>query len=197
MKSVEVVCRGITALLIHRFGEAAETSGKTTKVMVSNYDPREEATKAAYINPEDKTFYLSAASIPGTMAGAGASHKMKGSRKSMRFVVPSAVLMMSDTITILDLDLKPHTNFEVDSRPVTIPATKGRVMRHRPRWNKWKIKFVFQIDDTLMSLDSAQQLLTEAGQSIGIGDFRPAKFGPFGRFAIESWKVLEDKGLIE
>jgi len=197
MKSVEVVCRGITALLIHRFGEAAETSGKTSKIMVSNYDPREEATKAAYINPEDKTFYLSAASIPGTMAGAGASHKMKGSRKSMRFIVPSAVLMMSDTITILDHDLKPHVDFEVDSRPVTIPATKGRVMRHRPRWNKWKIKFVFQIDDTLMSLDSAQQLLTEAGQSIGIGDFRPAKFGPFGRFLVESWKILEDKTLIE
>jgi hypothetical protein len=34
----------------------------------------------------------------------------------------------------------------------------------------------------------AQQLLTEAGQSIGIGDFRPEKRGPFGTFRVIKFK---------
>ena len=33
----------------------------------------------------------------------------------------------------------------------------------------------------------------EAGQSIGIGDFRPEKHGPFGTFRIESIKEASDE----
>jgi hypothetical protein len=85
--------------------------------------------------------------------------------------------------------LKPYTDFEVDARPVTIPATKGRIMRYRPRWDAWKMRFGLEIDEDMLALDDAQMLLTEGGSSYGIGDFRPEKSGPFGRFVIESWQV--------
>ena len=186
MKKVQVEIRGITPLLIHRFTEEAEQGKKTRRVEVKNRDPRDEATKNAYI-ANDGTYFFSAFSIPNAMGNAGANHKATGSRKSLRFVVPSAIRMATDTITILN-GSGPAKTFEVDSRPVTIPATKGRVMRHRPRFNQWGARFELEVDDDLLSEEMAHQLLSEAGQSIGIGDFRPEKRGPFGRFIVTEWK---------
>jgi hypothetical protein len=189
MKTVAVEIRGITPLLIHRFAEGSEAETKTRKNEVGNTEtPRDKAKKVAYI-AQDGTYFFSAFSIPGCMGNAGANHKMKGTRKSLRFVVPSAVQVDTEAITILNGD-GPAKDFEVDSRPVTIPATKGRIMRHRPRFDCWGAKFRLLIDDSLLSLDSAHTLLNEAGLTIGIGDFRPEKRGPFGRFRVTSFQEL-------
>lgn len=185
MKTVQVEIRGITPLLIHKFGEAAEAKKATRRVEVKDRDPRAEARKVAYV-AADGTFFFNAFAIPNSMGNAGASHKTTGSRKSLRFVVPSAVRMDTDSVTILN-GKGPAKDFEVDARPVTIPATKGRVMRYRPRFNDWGAKFLIHVDDELLSLEMAHQLLNEAGQSIGIGDFRPEKRGPFGRFRVVTW----------
>lgn len=177
-------------MLIHRFGEQAEQGKSNRKMMVKTVDPREEATANAYI-AKDGTFFFSAFSIPGCMGNAGANHKMRGSRKSLRFVVPSAVRVTTDAVTILDNGHGPAKNFEVDSRPVTIPATKGRVMRHRPRFDNWGARFELLVNDDLLEVETAHQLLTEAGLGIGIGDFRPEKRGPFGTFRVTLWEEVE------
>jgi hypothetical protein len=186
MKLIDVEIRGVTPLLIHRFGEEAESAKSTRKVEIKHEDPREVARRNAYIAP-DGTFYFSAFAIPGGMGNAGSNHKSRGSRKTLRFVVPSAIRMLTDTVTILNGD-GPAKDFEVDSRPVTIPATKGRVMRHRPRFDQWGAKFTLQVNDDLLAVETAHQLLTEAGLGVGIGDFRPEKRGPFGTFRVVSFQ---------
>lgn len=185
MKTVEVEIRGTTPLLVHRFGEESEQEKATRRIKVGNDDPREMARKAAYI-ADDGTFYISAFAIPNAMANAGANHKMRGSRKTLRFVVPCAVTVKTDTITIMN-GAGPAKDFEVDARPVTIPATKGRIMRFRPRFNCWGLKFSLQINDAMLALNDAHMLLNEAGQGVGIGDFRPEKRGPFGTFLVTSF----------
>lgn len=186
---VEIV--GVTPLLVNRFAEPAEVDGaKPGRKMLITRDPRGEATKAAYIDPRTKTFYFNAMSIPGCMGGAGANHKMRGSRKSMRFVVPSAVTTLVDGITILDGKFKPAKDFEVDARPVTIPSTKGKIMRYRPRWDEWSARFDLSIESDILTVEDSHMLLTEAGTIIGIGDFRPEKRGPFGRFRVTNFKKL-------
>lgn len=183
MKRIEVEIRGTSPLLIHRFGEQEQTEKTTRRVRVQeNIDPREEAKRHAYI-ASDGTFYFSAFSIPNAMGNAGSSHKQKGSRKTLRYVVPSAVRMEADVVTILNGE-GPAKDFEVDSRPVTIPATKGRIMRHRPRFNCWGARFYLIINDEMLDPETAHILLNEAGQAIGIGDFRPEKRGPFGTFRV-------------
>lgn len=188
MKTVQVEIRGTSPLLIHRFGEEAENGKATRQIEVKVRDPREEATKHAYIS-KDGTYYFSAFAIPNAMGNAGSNHKMRGSRKTLRFIVPSAVRMNVEAVTILN-GAGPAKSFEVDSRPVTIPATKGRVMRHRPRFDQWGAKFDLIVNDDMISLDMAHQLLNEAGVSIGIGDFRPEKRGPFGTFRVVSFKEI-------
>ena len=185
MKTIEVHIEGISPLLIHRFGEDAEGAGATRPTLVRAEDPREVARKNAYI-ANDGTFYFSAFAIPNAMGSAGSNHKLRGGRKTLRFVVPSAVSVTTDTITILRLDGKPYRGeeFEVDSRPISIPSTKGRVLRHRPRWNEWGARFELMIEEGLLPIDMAHRILGEAGVQIGIGDFRPEKRGPFGRFRV-------------
>lgn len=190
MKTIEVEIRGNTPLLIHKFAEQAEQGKATRRVMVDSVTPRDEAQKNAYI-AQDGTFYFNAFSIPATMANAGVNHKMRGSRKTLKFIVPSAVRMESDTVTILDESGKAARNFEVDSRPVTIPATKGRVMRYRPRFDKWGAKFRLLLNDQMLSSEDAHRLLNEAGESMGIGDFRPEKRGPFGTFRVTKFEEIK------
>lgn len=190
MKRIQVEIVGVTPLLIHRFGEQAEQAKATRRQIVQDSDPRTEATKAAYI-AKDGSYFFSAYSIAAAMGNAGSSHKQRGSRKSLRFVVPSAVSTIpTDGITILKNGSGPAKSFEVDSRPVTIPATKGRVMRHRPRFDEWGAKFELVVNDDLLAVETAHQLLTEAGQSIGIGDFRPEKRGPFGTFRVVKFQEV-------
>jgi hypothetical protein len=96
---------------------------------------------------------------------------------------------MQDKIDLLNGDGKSNVkDYEVDSRPVTIPSTKGKVMRHRPRFDQWSMRFTLRINEDILPVDFVQLLLTEGGQQIGIGDFRPEKSGPFGTFQITSWQ---------
>lgn len=190
MKRIDVEIRGVTPLLLHRYNEEAEQAKPTRRVEAGKKrDPREEARKVAYI-AADGTFYFNAFCIPGCMGNAGGSHKQRGSRKSLRFVVPSAVQMTTDAVTILN-GAGPAKDFEVDARPVTIPATKGRVMRFRPRWDQWGAEFTLLVNDDLLSPEMAHQLLAEGGVSFGIGDFRPERRGPFGTFRVVKWLELE------
>lgn len=190
MKTINVGIEGVSPYLMCRFSDASSQEKKTRKVEVNDADPRSKALEVAYVNPDDGTFYFSSASITGSMANAGKNHKVKGTRGSLRFVVPGAVRPLEPGITILDLNGKPATTFEVDARPVTIPATKGRIMRYRPRFDKWAAKFDLVVNDDLISPSMVHQLMNEAGVSVGIGDFRPSKAGPFGTFRVIHFEEL-------
>lgn len=195
MKTVNVTIQGMTPLLQHRFGEDAEgESGKAARaVTIVRGTPREEAGKVAY-KAKDGSFYIPGTWLFGTLCSAGANHKMKGSRKSARFVVPAAVRVGEIEIPIRNGDGKTlAADFEVDSRPVTIPATKGRIMRHRPRFDRWSARFSLVINDAILPEDFVHQLLNEAGAQQGIGDYRPEKRGPFGTFRVTSWQPLVDQ----
>jgi hypothetical protein len=187
MKTVSVVIRGSTPLLQQRFNESAEIPEPTRTVLVNRGTPREEAEKVCFRDKQGR-FYFPGAAIARLLREAGSNHKMKGSRKSAKYIVPAAVLVMEDAITIFNGDGKPATDFEVDSRPVVIPSTKGRVMRHRPRFDTWSAKFTLRINEKILPVDFVQRLLTEGGEQIGIGDYRPEKGGPFGTFQIISWQ---------
>lgn len=192
MRTFDVEISGITSLLQHRFSETAEVDGAapTRTVNLASMTPRDAAETVAY-RKEDGTLYHPGAAISRLLREAGSSHKQKGSRKSLKYIVPAAVIVGEDALPLSNG--KPLTDFEVDSRPVTIPATKGRIMRHRPRVDEWTIKFRLEIDEAVLPPDIIHQLLIEGGQRIGIGDYRPEKGGPFGRFLVQCWDEVEDE----
>lgn len=192
LKRVEVAIEGTMAVLQHRFSEEAEQGKGTRRQHVQRGTPREEAEKVAY-RGADSTLYMPATCITRLLRDAGEFHKQKGSRKSLKYIVPAAVLIHGETIPLLQKDrTTPINNFEVDSRPVVIPATKGRVMRHRPRVDAWTSTFELKINELVLDEAIIRQLLNEGGLQQGIGDFRPQRGGPFGTFDVVHWQVLKN-----
>jgi hypothetical protein len=194
LKTVDIEITGIQPLLAHRFTDEAAQAKPTRRIKASDViDTYEEAKRAANIEPDTGHHYLSAFSIINAIGAAGASHKMVGSRKSVRFIIPSAVRWPpTEPILKILIKGKPTTDFVVDARPVTIPSTKGRIMRYRPRYEGWTMRFQLLVETDLISTELVHQLLGEAGVQIGIGDFRPEKRGPFGSFRVTRFEEVEN-----
>jgi hypothetical protein len=185
---VDVQIEGVTAFLMHKFSDhdAVEGVSASRNVLVQRGTPREEAEKVTYRNATGQLYFPSGA-IGRLLREAGGAHKMKGTRKSAKYLVPAAVIILEDAIIFLDQSNKPMKEFEVDSRPVTIPATKGRIMRHRPRLDVWRASFSLRVNETVLPIELIHKLLVDGGEQIGIGDYRPEKGGPFGTFRVLHW----------
>ena len=189
LKTVKVEIRGTSPLLVHRFSEDAEQAKATRQMQVNVRDPREEATRHAYI-AQDGTYYINAFSIPGCMGNAGSNHKAKGSRKSLRFIVPSAVRMTTDAVTILN-GSGPAKSFEVDSA-----LSRSR----RRRAGSCGIDLAFRsVGAQVRSGRQRRSIVARHGAAIasrsraanrdrGLPALRSAR--PFGCFLVSSWKVL-------
>ena len=72
----------------------------------------------------------------------------------------------------------------VDRRPVSIQ--KSKIIRVRPRFNEWALRFRLIIDDRIISLPHAREALEVGGQRVALLDYRPR----FGRFEVTLWKLV-------
>lgn len=177
-KSVKVTIEGISALLMHKFPmEPVAAMEKKT--------PAEQAEYAAYRDPDNKgNLYLPGIAIQRALIAAAVFSKGKG-RASLQKPVAACVMVDPERIP-----LGVH-DFVIDSRPVVIPATKGRIIRHRPRLDEWKASFTIEFDDELVTAVQLRTIVDDMGKRVGLLDFRPERKGPFGRCAVTKWTVAK------
>jgi hypothetical protein len=194
MIEIKVWIEGTSPMLIHRATEEA-LSGETRRNAASEReDPRTVAGKAIYRLPSSKQMAIPGAAIARMSREAGGSHKVKGTRKSLKYLVPAAMIVLDELCPLFLKDRKtPIVDYEVDSRPVTIPATKGKVMRHRARLNEWVTLVHVRLNEELIAEGLMRTLFNEGLQQIGIGDYRPEKGGPFGTAHVVSWDLDSDR----
>jgi hypothetical protein len=192
MLTIDIWAEGVTALLMNRATEEG-LLGKTRSNNAGEVaDPRDVAEKGVYRLPT-RQLAVPGAAFARMVREAGGSHKAKGSRKSLKYMVPAAMIVLDELCGLYLKDRKTALgDFEVDARPVTIPATKGRVMRYRARVNEWACRVRIQLNETIISESMVRQLFVEGLQQIGIGDYRPEKGGPFGTSSLVSWEIVSD-----
>ena len=77
----------------------------------------------------------------------------------------------------------------VDCRSVVISGR--RLMRYRPRFSDWAITVDVLYDDSAIDREDVLRSAQNAGQFCGLGDFRPTKKGPFGRYKVEVIEEIE------
>ena len=65
-----------------------------------------------------------------------------------------------------------------------------RVDKCFPLIPEWSGSLCWHVYDETVTLDVFKEFLTEAGKFIGIGRFRPRNRGFYGRFSVESFKVV-------
>ena len=189
MKTIEVKITGVSPLLINRFKETDEEPEAVGKHKKDYGSPRHQAEQTAYYDKKTKKLWIPSTWISGAIKTVASDYKLKSSRKSVKSVSGGAIIPLADKIYFSEgYKLK---DIEIDSRPVVIQ--RARIMRHRARLEKWALKFTLQIDETILAPKFVHEILSDSGKRAGIGDYRPNKGGPFGRFNVTSWKNLKEK----
>lgn len=176
MDAVTVGLKGLTALLMHSYPLVPIEA-------IEKKSPEEQAELATYRDPDTKGLYVPGVNVQRALVSAATYSKGKG-RGSLQKSAAACLLVSPERIP-LGVD-----RYTIDSRPVVMPATKGRVMRHRPRIDPWAITFDLEWDPTLLTEPQVRRIVDDFGSRVGLLDFRPERKGPFGRCMVVSWVRL-------
>jgi hypothetical protein len=192
MQTVQVTIEGVSPLLTNKFTDAAAlaVSGGTSATYVGHKgSPREQAERKLYVD-DAGVIHVPGPNVFRAIIDAGVFHKAGKSKvtTARTSLVPAAVALLELTCPLTSPDGSPP-KWEVDSRSVVVPSTGGRIMCHRPRLDTWKLSFTLEVDTAMFALPLVRQLVDDAGRRIGLGDFRPSRKGPFGRFVVVAWDV--------
>jgi hypothetical protein len=187
---IQVTIEGVSPLLMNRFTEAAEvqvSGGTAVAFRGDRGTPREQAAPKRYADAEGN-LYFPGPNIFAAIIAAGSFHKTGKSKiTTMKTSLVPAGIQVEDLVCPLGT-----TEWEVDSRSVVIPSTGGRIMCHRPRIDRWMLSFTLDVDSGMFAPSLVRALVDDAGKKIGVGDYRPARKGPFGRFVVKEWAVVQD-----
>jgi len=186
IKTIDVEFVGETPLLMNNIGDRAMAQmekGRTGKKFSDIPSPEDEAEDSAYRNAKGELI------IPARCVKAciiGASSWFKIGRRSMKQLVAGSIRVEPFEIPL------GTKKYKIDARPVTI-GQGNRVIRHRPKLDKWKLSFKILYNDEIFSTKESLQVLKkvieEAGVRCGLLDNRPAKYGDNGIFKLTRFKV--------
>ena len=183
---INIEITGTTALICNKFTDAAAmaaTSQTRTSVIGDKGSPAEQAEKKLYRGLKDELI-IPQPNLFSCVIDGGKFHKAGKSKVTTlkSSLIPSCVEIIETEIPIISKE-----GWRVDSRAVRIPSTGGRIIAHRPMFDDWELKFSVELDTEFMSEKMFRQILDDAGKRIGLGDYRPACKGPFGKFVVTSW----------
>jgi len=180
-KTINVTIRGISPLLMNRpdmleIGDKAKKKESGKNVLEQQFETKQ------YRTPEGKLFTPDT-HIKGTLVEAGKNIKVKGKGKATYSkIIGYAVLVTPAQILHKKTKLEKYTVLAVN------PNTRGRNPVCRPMLKEWEIDFQIEYDSNEVPLEVLKEALDMAGKRVGIGDWRPAKKGTFGRFIVTKFE---------
>lgn len=178
MRKLEVELTGKTPLLMHSPKAMLEPKEKVRK-STKDYNPKEDAEKAAY-RMKNGNLFIPATAIKGCMIGASAWKK--AGKFALKPIVAASVF-----VEPMEVDLKTK-KYEVDLQ--TVVVQRSRIVRARPRLDKWKAKFNIVYNEELINKKIIKEVLDEGGVRVGLLDFRPQKLGSYGTFTVTKIKEV-------
>ena len=185
MKKFNITIEGTSPLLMNRPSQL-DIADKSKDVKRETQTPQEIAKAKLYTDAEDR-IYIPATWFQGTIVEAGKQKKMggKGSSKATYSKVAGSSVEINPFEIILDAKWKVFSILSVN------PTTKGRNILHRPQFDKWEISFEVCFEETQIEPSVMKELFDIAGKFVGVGDWRPAKKGRFGKFQVTEWKEIK------
>lgn len=167
---IDVTIRGSKPLLQNQFKMTMEGNKKKKKV----YSAEEDANAA--LIKKDGSICQPGIQIEGAMIKSAVDFKYEG-KKTFKDAVKAGVEVYPEFI--------PHkiAKWTIDSRPAVIG--RARIIKSRPRFEEWELDFQIKIHDDRIEPTTVKQILENAGDYYGIGDYRPK----FGLFEVVKWEV--------
>lgn len=186
MKKITFRVRGLTPLLTHNpasmvAGPKKPTKGKDIPT------PEVEAERGCYRDEEGR-FCIPSIGFRNALLVASKQFKGKG-RKSL-FDTLAHIMTERELTPILDAKGKPAKSYVIDTRRAMVQ--RNGVMRSRPKFEDWTALVELIYDETMFGEHGEnadpvlRAVLIDAGNRIGVGDYRPARWGWFGRFTVEN-----------
>ena len=190
---IEIHIVGITPLICNRFTDAAalEASGgvRGSSAVAERKTPQDIAESKLY-RGLDGTLMIPQPNLLRSLVDGGKFHK---SGKKQITTKEESMLFACLDIEAAEIPIIHKQPWRVDTRAVVIPSTKGRILAHRPMFDDWRLEFTVSLDTTIVGPGVFRQICDDAGKRIGLGDFRPARKGPYGRYRVDHWAVIEQE----
>jgi len=189
--NIEIEIAGITPLICNRFHDAAQMEASAgvrgSSAAADRGTALEQSEKKLYTGLNGKPM-IPQPNLLRCLVDGGKFFKVG---KSQLTTNTSSVLFACVSIDAAEIEIQHSAPWRVDTRAVVIPSTKGRVLAHRPMFDDWRLAFEVELDTTICSAKLFRQVVDTAGNRIGLGDFRPARKGPYGRFSVVKWAEVE------
>lgn len=183
IRRLEVRVRGVTPLIVNAFSakakqQMADKQQKKAKLAKEAKDPVELFNAARYVI--DGKDAVSAITIKKSVMTAAVFGDEMKTRVGMSLFVRGN-LANGDYVEILGP--KPRMREDV-VRVGTM--TKTADLRYRPEYTNWKLKFVVEFNNRVLTAEQVLNLVSIAGFSCGICEWRPQKGGgDYGRFELD------------
>ena len=186
-KIIFIELEGATPLLCNRFTDEAAIAA-TTGISRGRptETPLEIATSKLYFDDFGVPI-IPQTNIWRSFVDAGKYHK---SGKRQLTTEKSSILAAAASIEELLLPILHNQPWKVDTRAVRIP-NGGRILTHRPCFDDWKLQLTVMLNESVVVENLFREVVDTAGALIGLGDFRPDRKGPYGRYRVTQWHVVQ------
>ena len=184
---LDITISGITPMLMHKFSDTDQlraTEGTAVASANTERGTAYEQAQAGIYYDEGMNIIMPQPNLLRCFMEGGRYFKV-GKRQvttQRESLIPACVDIVAVAMKLVYTD--PWT---VDTRPVRIPSTGGRILRHRARFDDWHVSFSLTLDTEILGPTLLREVIDAAGKRVGLGDFRPACKGPFGRFVVTAW----------
>jgi hypothetical protein len=181
---IRIIVDGKTPLLTHN-PESMNIIKEATKG--SRIPPPEIEAEAGCYRTSDGTCALKGESFRGAELAAASAYRIK--KASLRYAF-AHIIVLEELVPLMRRDGTPISDYVIDKRRAIVQ--RQGIIRCRPRFDEWSAMFTFQYDPIIVT-DSKLivDVLQDAGGRIGVGDYRPARNGWFGRFNVRAYQVLD------
>lgn len=184
LKKISVTISGTTPLIMDRF---PESNGETPKrgTLQTDETPRSIAEKKLYL--KDGKLFQPAEHLRRGIGNAAKELRMTGRGKKSW-----AADFLGGGVMIYPLEI-PHLSqeWEVDQRPTVNQTTKARILNHRPRLDKWALKFDLEFDSAMIPESTVREAVDICGRKNGLGALRPQNKGVYGQFRVDEWNLVD------
>lgn len=180
---------GDSPLLMHNPRSMIRNSGGTTKRKTIP-SPEEEAELGTYRDAEG---FLVFPTIGFRGAFYRAMSGYKVGKKSLRSLLGHTRVKDEWTHILHPETKKKLKSYEIDVRRAVVQ--RQGIMRARPKIDNWAMVVDFMMNAEIATMTEEQLLvqataiLNEAGQTVGVGDFRLERGGWFGMFHVEKNEI--------
>ena len=194
---ITVEIEGTSPLLMNKFsiGALEKPAMKMSSVKKAGEEygtVDEQAAKTAYWTSDGKSLCIPAEVLMGSILNAGKSYMVKQSGKSRATSISN---FLAGAMRIEPYQVSLNTQkYEADVRGVVIAQgmKRNRIARVRAKVPVWKAKFEIVYNKLLLENPNLlEEVLKDAGQRVGIMDYRPERRGNMGCFLVTTFKVVE------